>query len=86
MGKMKEVKNKVKDVPYTLFPSPYGSHASMVDEALTAELADPKKVVCRDEYGTYVTDRSYLDCGLADPYRNDCGRFEELCRNKGRGD
>ena len=51
------------------YPSWYGSHASMVDEALTAELNDPTKVVCIGERGPYTTLKSRLDNGLADPNR-----------------
>jgi len=62
--------NKGEKYPY---PSFYGSHVSMVDEAKTAELGDPKLVVCKDEHGEYITERKRLDDGLADPnrYRGD---------------
>lgn len=51
------------------FPSWYGSHASMVDEEATAKLGEEGKVVCVGENGPYVTFRSRLDNGLADPNR-----------------
>ena len=58
-----------KKYPY---PSRFGSHQSMVDEAKTEELNNEKRVVCLDEYGHYETDKSRLDDGLADinRYRN----------------
>lgn len=49
------------------YPSPYGSHQSMIDPAYTTH--DPNYVVCKDEEGPYVTEQSRLDSGLADPYR-----------------
>lgn len=59
-----------KDEPYTKFPSPYGSHKSMVNEEY--KFNDPKFVVCVDEHGPYLTEKNRLDSGLADPnrYRN----------------
>jgi len=55
------------------FPSKYGSHLSMIDEGKTAELealyGDNKRVVLEDEKGQYITYRSRLDSGLADPRR-----------------
>lgn len=52
-----------------LYPSPYGSHASMVDNEATAQLADAQNVVCMDEGGWYVTLKRRLDNGVADPNR-----------------
>ena len=52
-----------------LYPSRFGSHASMIDEEKTSELNDESKVVLLDEYGHYVTCRTRLDNGLADPKR-----------------
>ena len=46
--------------------SKFGSHKSMVDRAATAALETPELVVCRDEYGLYVTKAKSLDNGLAD--------------------
>lgn len=43
--------------------SAYGSHSDMVIE----DLGD--KVKCKDDIGTYITDKSRLDTGLADPNR-----------------
>lgn len=48
------------------FPSRFGSHASMINEAATAALKDEGKVVCEDEIGQYVTERKNVDSGLAD--------------------
>jgi hypothetical protein len=53
------------------YPSEYGSHSSMIDEKLTEELNKPNMVVCRDEHGTYITERKRLDDGLADINRYD---------------
>ena len=55
-----------------LTPSEYGSHASMINEKAQAVLDKAgvtDKVVLTDEYGEYVTDRSRLDRGIADPNR-----------------
>lgn len=46
------------------YPSNYGSHKSMV-----VEERDDGTVVCKDEFGNYVTDKDRLDTGLADPNR-----------------
>lgn len=59
MAKRREEKKEVY-----LFPSRFGSHASMVVE----ELAD--FVVCKDEFGFYLTSKCNLDNGVADPNRN----------------
>lgn len=50
------------------FPSQFGSHTSMIDEKETTKLKDGK-VILRDEYGLYTTERSQLDNGCADPNR-----------------
>lgn len=61
---------KEKTEKYKLeYPSRYGSHASMIDEAATADMNDPNKVVCKAELGLYITERNRLDNGLADPNR-----------------
>jgi hypothetical protein len=64
------------------YPSLFGSHASMVDQELTNELNDENKVVCRDDHGTYVTEKKNLDNGMADVNRNAGHRFEYLCKGK----
>lgn len=48
------------------YPSRFGSHASMIDEEATAALEDKTKVVCKDELGSYVTERKFIDWGSAD--------------------
>jgi len=65
MARMKTKDEKRK----MAFPSDYGSHASMIDESETEDLNDPKRVVIRDNHGTYITDRKRLDTGMADPNR-----------------
>ena len=42
----------------------FGSHAEMVVEEL-----EDGKVVCKDDKGTYTTEKNRLDNGLADPNR-----------------
>lgn len=51
------------------YPSPYGSHSSMIDEEETNKLEDNSLVALKDEKGTYITFRKRLDSGLADPSR-----------------
>lgn len=51
------------------YPSQFGSHASMIDEAATADLIDKENVICVDDMGSYKTSRKNLDNGLADPAR-----------------
>jgi hypothetical protein len=62
-----------KKQPEKEFPSKYGSHLSMIDEEKTEELealyGDNNRVVLEDEKGQYITYRSRLDSGLADPRR-----------------
>lgn len=76
------------------FPSHYGSHAMMIesDQELAAarlehEDETPEKlakrgivnpVVLKDEFGHYVTDRSRLDNGGADPNRYAEKRLDQL--------
>jgi len=56
--------------------SRYGSHTDMIDEEKTSELNDEKLVVLSDEYGYYITERTRLESGLADPKRYDSGRLK----------
>lgn len=53
------------------FPSPFGSHASMVNKELTEELQKqhPALSVLADENGTYVTETAKLDTHMADTNR-----------------
>ena len=57
---------KVKD-EYKSYPSQFGSHRSMIDNSYV--LMDESMVVCVDENGPYVTNKSILDSGVADPLR-----------------
>jgi hypothetical protein len=66
MASKKELKN-VKD-NYTAYPSRFGSHKSMVDASIVPK--DENLVVCKDEFGHYVTERKRLDDRCADPNRN----------------
>ncbi|MDP3981779.1 MAG: hypothetical protein Q8Q33_10240 [Chlamydiota bacterium] len=76
MAKKVIVKKEEKFVAQ--YPSMFGSHASMIDEAATAELKDTTKVACKGEHGIYITERNRLDNGLADPnrYNGQGNRYE----------
>lgn len=52
------------------YPSQFGSHAKMVVEEETTKLCDQNFVVCKDEYGMYLTEKNRLDNGVSDNYRN----------------
>ena len=62
-----------KREPEKQYPSRYGSHSSMIDEQKAAELealyGNSERVMLEDEGGHYITYRSRLDSGLADPKR-----------------
>lgn len=64
------------------YPSQFGSHASMIDQEATDKLADSAKVVLKDEFGTYITERSRIDSGLADPNRYTVKRVTGLAVEK----
>ena len=53
------------------FPSVFGSHASMINKELTAELQKqhPESSVLEDENGAYITENARLDTHMADPNR-----------------
>jgi hypothetical protein len=68
MGKSKAVDTTKKEVYQ--YPSRFGSHKTMVDEAETAKLNHDTMVICKDDFGLYVTERKRLDDGMADSYRN----------------
>ncbi len=51
------------------YPSLYGSHKSMIDSEATRKLKSDLHVVCKDEKGLYVTERSMLDSGRSDGNR-----------------
>ena len=59
------------------FPSLYGSHASMM-----VKDNEDGTVVCKDEFGEYVTPKNRLDCGLADPNRYAESRIAKLFQGK----
>src|SRR5262249_48726616 len=58
-----------------VYPSEFGSHASMANEELTGKIAAAKQdandawVILVDERGSFATRKSRLDTGLADPNR-----------------
>ena len=68
----KEGKGKGKAPVY---PSDFGSHASMVNAELTEKIAAAKQdgadlwQILTDERGDYATRKHRLDSGLADPNR-----------------
>ncbi|NQU10458.1 hypothetical protein HQ590_06700 [bacterium] len=72
--KSRDAKGQGKGAAPSL-PSPFGSHATMVNEELTGKIlaekqdtADPWTILT-DERGSYATRQSRLDSGLADPAR-----------------
>ena len=56
------------------YPSDYGSHASMSVEHAN-ELVPDHLIVLKDNRGLYITERSKLDTGLADPNRHSGDEF-----------
>jgi hypothetical protein len=56
-------------------PTQFGSHKGMANEELTGKIAAAKQneadawVILTDERGTYATQTSRLDTGMADPNR-----------------
>src|ERR1043166_7232191 len=58
-----------------VFPSEFGSHAGMVNAELNEKVAAAKQdatdpwQVLTDERGSYVTRKSRIDSGMADPNR-----------------
>jgi hypothetical protein len=73
--KAKDAKAGGKKEQKVVYPSDFGSHASMANEELTGKIAAAKQdatdpwVVLADERGPYATRKSRLDSGLADPNR-----------------
>ena len=53
------------------YKSQFGSHSDMVDKQATEELNQVGKVVCVDQYGSYITSLNRLDDGLCDWNRAD---------------
>lgn len=64
------------------YPSQFGSHASMIDQEATDKLGDPDRVVIKDEFGLYETERFRLDSGTADPNRYKTSRLSRMFSNK----
>lgn len=60
------------------YPSVFGSHKSMIEDAETEKLGDDSKVVLKDEFGLYTTNRNLLDNGMADPNRYATSRLSKL--------
>ena len=50
----------------------------MIDEAETEKLGNESKVVLKDEFGLYTTDRNRLDNGLSDPNRSATSRLAKM--------
>lgn len=73
--KAKDEKAGGKKEQKPVFPSEFGSHASMVNAELTAQIAAAKQdandpwQILTDERGPYATRKHRLDTGLADPNR-----------------
>lgn len=63
MAKPTKTKNEGRCVKINT-PSQFGSHKKMV----VRDLGDGR-VICKDPYGEYITQKSRLDNGLADPAR-----------------
>jgi hypothetical protein len=49
----------------------FGSHANMVIDhtAISGVIVGENEVICKDDNGYYVTEKTKLDNGLADPNR-----------------
>jgi len=80
MAKQHKDKDNVRTITT---PSPYGSHSSMIvdiDSEARGHNVPRDKTICKDEKGYYVTYKSRIDNGLADPCRYACPlcRFSEL--------
>jgi hypothetical protein len=73
--KAKDEKAGGKKEQKVVYPSDFGSHASMANEELTGKIAAAKQdatdpwTILADERGPYATRKSRLDSGLADPNR-----------------
>jgi hypothetical protein len=73
--KAKDGKSGGKKEQKVVYPSDFGSHASMTDADLTGKIAAAKQdasdpwVILKDDRGDYATRKSRLDTGLADPNR-----------------
>jgi len=63
-----------KTVVQRPYPSEFGSHSSMIDEAKTQTQhvtynVSLDNVICKDQFGHYETEKWRIDNGLADPNR-----------------
>ncbi len=73
--KAKDDKKDGKEAKKVVYPSDFGSHASMANEELNGKIAAAKQdagdswVILTDERGSYATRKSRLDTGMADPSR-----------------
>ncbi|HTS16464.1 MAG TPA: hypothetical protein VMP11_02730 [Verrucomicrobiae bacterium] len=73
--KAKDDKAGGKKEAKVVYPSDFGSHASMANEELTGKIAAARQdagdpwMILKDERGDYATRKSRLDSGLADPSR-----------------
>lgn len=73
--KAKDEKAGGKKEAKVVYPSEFGSHASMANEELTGKISAGKQdatdpwIILKDERGDFATRKSRLDTGLADPNR-----------------
>ena len=57
------------------YQSEFGSHAKMIDTEKTTALGEgTDKVVCKDQFGFYETEKWRVDDNMADPNRWDGSR------------
>ncbi len=58
-----------------VYPSDFGSHASMIDAEINEKVVAAKQdandpwCILKDERGNYATRKHLIDCGVADPNR-----------------
>ena len=63
-------------------PSWFGSHESMVVDHSEVQIGgqdvalSENQVLCKDDNGYYVTEKKYLDSGIADPNRYSNRRYK----------
>jgi len=73
-----------KEVEKYKYPSRFGSHKSMVNQAETDKLNDSTLVVCNDENGYYITSINKLDDGQIDWARAKGSRVKQEKEKKGK--
>ncbi len=66
---MKYARPQPKKKEVETYPTPYGSHKSMLSEDHQAFNEAGDDVICKDERGLYVTLRKTLDNGICDRCR-----------------